>query len=115
MIQLKRAYERPSRGDGYRVLVDRLWPRGLTKTAARVDLWAKDLAPSTELRRWYGHEPAKWTEFRRRYARELKGRAALLDELRARAGDGALTLVYSSKETERNNAAALRELLERGR
>jgi len=111
MIKIKRAYDEPSPGDGKRVLVDRLWPRGLTKEKARIDEWLKELAPSTELRKWYSHDPAKWKEFKKRYRAELKGKEALLDGLKAEARKGTITLVFSSRETELNNAEALKEFL----
>src|SRR5690349_5604876 len=95
-VRIKRAYEPPSARDGVRVLVDRLWPRGLRKSEAAIDHWLKEIAPSTELRRWFGHDPARWKEFRRRYQAELSDKSDLLNELRAMAKDGALTLVYSA-------------------
>jgi uncharacterized protein YeaO (DUF488 family) len=113
-VHLKRAYEPPDPSDGYRVLVDRLWPRGERKEALALDEWLKDLAPSDELRRWFGHDPARWDEFRTRYRAELKApenRAALAD-LAARARAGRLTLVYGAKDEEHNNAVVLREILE---
>jgi uncharacterized protein YeaO (DUF488 family) len=106
-IQIKRVYDEPAPGDGYRVLVDRLWPRGLTKQAAAIDLWLKDLAPSNELRQWYGHEPEKWPEFKKRYFKELKDKPELLKTLQAQVSKGRTTLLFSSKETRLNNAAAL--------
>jgi len=109
-IRVKRVYEPAEPGDGLRVLVDRLWPRGLGKESARVDLWLRDIAPSNELRKWYGHDPAKWDEFRVRYARELEERQDAVRELEQRL-DGTVTLLFSSKETELNNAVALREYL----
>lgn len=114
-ILIKRAYEPPADGDGYRVLIDRLWPRGVRKDAARIDVWAKDLAPSTELRAWFGHDPVRWDEFRRRYARELRApaAAALLDDLTRRARRGTVTLVYAAKDAEHSNAAALRSRIAR--
>lgn len=111
-IRIKRAYEGPSDDDGVRILVDRLWPRGISKERARIALWAKEVAPSNELRRWYGHEPAKWEEFRRRYFAELDAGPAGLAELKERVRSGVVTFVYSSKEREINNAVALREYLE---
>jgi uncharacterized protein YeaO (DUF488 family) len=93
-------------------LIDRLWPRGLSKTAARIDFWAKSVAASTKLRHWYAHEPGKWQEFRRRYFAELDANPAGLAELRARLGTGAVTLLYGSKETRLNNASALSEYLQ---
>ena len=111
-IQLKRVYQAASQGDGYRLLVDRIWPRGLGKEEARIDDWMKEIAPSTELRKWFGHEPAKWEEFRRRYFAELSDRPELVERLVERARSGPLTLVYSSKDEDHNNAVALREFLE---
>lgn len=113
-VRLKRAYEQPEPSDGYRVLIDRLWPRGLTKEQAQLDEWARDLGPSTELRRWFGHDPAKFAEFRRRYSGELTAQEEKLGELRRRARAGTLTLVYSARDTEHNDAVVLAELL-RGR
>ena len=112
MIQMKRAYDKPDDSDGERFLVDRLWPRGVTKAALAVVAWVKDVSPSTELRNWYGHDPAKWNEFRKRYFRDLEKAPAAWEPLLEAARKGAITLVYSSKETELNNAAALREFLE---
>ena len=111
-IRTKRAYEKPARSDGRRILIDRLWPRGLTKEAAKVSFWARAVAPSNELRRWYRHEPSKWDEFRRRYFAELETNPEGLAELRAQLGSGTVTLVFASKEARLNNAAALREYLE---
>ena len=110
-IQTKRIYDAPGRSDGRRILIDRLWPRGLSKAAARIDFWAKRIAPSTELRRWYGHEPGKWQEFRRRYFAELDANPAGVSELRSQLGSGAVTLLFGSKETRLNNASALAEYL----
>ena len=112
-IQLKRVYQAASQGDGYRLLVDRIWPRGLGKEEARIDDWMKEIAPSTELRKWFGHEPAKWAEFRRRYFAELSDRPELVERLVEMARGGPLTLVYAAKDEEHNNAVALREYLER--
>ena len=114
-IRLKRAYEDPSPADGVRVLVERLWPRGLSKELAAVDHWPKEVAPSTELRKWFGHDPAKWPEFRRRYRDELCGRPAELERLRRLAGEGTVTFVYGSRDTEHNSAAVLREVVEEQR
>jgi uncharacterized protein YeaO (DUF488 family) len=113
-IRLKRAYEAPSREDGYRVLVDRLWPRGVSKQQARLDEWDKELAPSSELREWFGHEPALFPEFRRRYLSELRAKRPRLKELRRRAAGGRLTLVYSAHDSEHNDAVVLAEVLRRG-
>jgi uncharacterized protein YeaO (DUF488 family) len=114
-VHLKRAYEPPERADGYRVLVDRLWPRGVSKAEAHLDEWARDLAPSSELRRWFGHDPARFDEFRRRYREELTAHAEKLRELRRLARRGTLTLVYSARDSEHNDAVVLAELLRRGR
>ncbi|MGH7648639.1 MAG: DUF488 domain-containing protein [Gemmatimonadaceae bacterium] len=114
MIVMKRVYESVDPRDGYRVLVDRLWPRGVSKTAAKLDEWAKAISPSTELRQWYGHDPAKWEEFERRYAKELENDAAqdTLDALARRGKRGRVTLLYSAKSGEISNAAALVRMLE---
>lgn len=110
-VSLKRAYEPPAESDGARILVDRLWPRGLAKAEAGIDRWLKDLAPSNELRRWYGHDPGRWDEFRRRYAEELRNHEALLDELRALAREKKITLLFAARDAGRNNAAVLRNAL----
>jgi uncharacterized protein YeaO (DUF488 family) len=112
MIKLKRAYEKPSRDDGFRVLVERLWPRGVRKEEARLDLWLKDVAPSTPLRQWFGHDPAKWPEFQRRYRAELQDHRDRLALLRRKAREGTVTLVYGSRDTEHNAAVALKKVLE---
>ena len=113
MVRIKRAYEEPARGDGYRVLVDRLWPRGIKKESLRLDLWAKDLAPSAELRIWFGHDPGRFHEFARRYHAELRvARArALLAELARRAAHGTVTLVYGARDEEHNGAVVLRDAI----
>jgi uncharacterized protein YeaO (DUF488 family) len=110
-IKLKRAYEAPARDDGRRVLVDRVWPRGIRKEAAAVDLWLKDVAPSMELRKWFGHDPERWAEFRRRYRAELAKHPEALAELRRLARGGTLTLVYGARDPLHNQAVVLRELL----
>lgn len=110
-IQLKRAYEKPSLDDGIRILVDRLWPRGLTKKAAAVDKWAKEVAPSTQLRKWFAHDPEHWREFRRRYTAELQEHAEKLEEVRRLARENQITLVYGARDEVRNGAAVLREVL----
>jgi uncharacterized protein YeaO (DUF488 family) len=110
-IRTKRAYDAPARDDGTRVLVDRLWPRGLKKSDAKISLWMKEVAPSTELRQWFGHDPARWDEFRRRYRAELKKKPELLGELRKLARKGPLTLVYAARDEQHNQAVALRENL----
>jgi uncharacterized protein YeaO (DUF488 family) len=112
-VRLKRAYEPAERSDGYRVLIDRIWPRGVSKERARLDEWARELAPSSELRRWFGHDPAKFDEFRRRYRDELAAQEEKLREFRGRARTGTLTLVYSARDTEHNDAVVLAELLRR--
>ena len=112
-VQLKRAYESPAKSDGYRVLVDRLWPRGLAKVKARIDLWLKAVAPSTELRQWFGHDPEKWSEFKKRYRAELKHNPAW-PELQSLARQKDLTLVYAAKDQLHNEAVVLKQLLERG-
>jgi uncharacterized protein YeaO (DUF488 family) len=111
-IRLKRAYEEPSPEDGVRVLVERLWPRGLTRERAAVDRWPKDVAPSSGLRRWFAHDAEKWPEFRRRYREELRGRPAELEELRRLAGEGPVTFVYGARDTEHNAAVVLRDVVE---
>jgi len=113
MIAAKRAYEPADRVDGYRVLIDRLWPRGLSKRKARLDAWEKDIAPSRELRQWYRHDPAKWTEFRTRYTKELRNAAAklILADLVRRARHGRVTLVYGSRAAEISNVTVLRRML----
>lgn len=111
MIRLKRAYEAPAAEDGTRVLVDRLWPRGVSKKELTIDRWARDLAPSDELRRWFDHEPVKWEEFRRRYAAELDEQAEIVAAMLEAHREGTLTLVYAASDPEHNNAVALREYL----
>jgi uncharacterized protein YeaO (DUF488 family) len=113
-VRVKRAYEPSSPGDGYRVLIDRLWPRGVSREQARLDAWDKDLAPSPELREWFGHEPGRFEEFRRRYIEELRAQRPRLAELRRRAREGTLTLVYSARDTEHNDAVVLAEVVRRG-
>jgi uncharacterized protein YeaO (DUF488 family) len=113
-IRLKRAYEPASARDGYRILVDRLWPRGVSKKQAKLDEWAKELAPSSQLREWFGHEPSRFPEFRRRYIDELRADAPRLKELRRRARTRTLTLVYSAHDSEHNDAVVLAEVLRRG-
>jgi uncharacterized protein YeaO (DUF488 family) len=112
MIQLKRVYEKPSRKDGWRVLVDRLWPRGLTKERAAVDLWLKDVAPSTELRRWFGHDPAKWKGFQARYRKELKQKKDALKLLKESSRERTVTLVYGARDKEHNEALVLKSVLD---
>jgi uncharacterized protein YeaO (DUF488 family) len=114
-IQIKRVYEKPDAGDGTRILVDRLWPRGLTKDKARVDLWLKDVAPSTNLRRWFAHDPAKWTEFQARYREELKNDKEQISLLKQKAAKGRITLVYGARDEEHNEAVVLQKLLNKVR
>lgn len=110
-VQVKRIYEPPQKSDGYRVLVDRVWPRGLSKDAAQIDLWMKDIAPSTALRKWFNHDPARWVGFQEKYRAELRELADKLDELRARAKKEPVTLLYGAKDTEHNQAVVLRDVL----
>lgn len=114
-IRLQRAYEPPDADDDYRVLVDRVWPRGRTREALRIDAWDRELGPSNELRHWFGHDPARWEEFRARYRTELgePARAAILDELARRARGGTVTLVYGARDEEHNQARVIAEELER--
>ena len=111
-VALKRAYEEASTADGQRILVERLWPRGVSKEKAALDLWVKDIAPTTGLRQWYGHEPAKWPEFQRRYRRELTENPAAVAELRQKIKQGKVTLVYGAKDEKRNSAVVLKDYLE---
>jgi uncharacterized protein YeaO (DUF488 family) len=113
-VRLKRAYEPASAEDGYRVLVDRLWPRGVSKQQAKLDEWARELSPSSDLREWFGHDPGRFAEFRRRYSDELRAHAPRLKELRRRARTGTLTLVFSAHDGEHNDAVVLAEVLRCG-
>jgi uncharacterized protein YeaO (DUF488 family) len=113
-IRLKRAYDPAASSDGYRVLIDRLWPRGVSRQRAKLDEWERNLPPSTKLRQWFGHEPGRFEEFRRRYIEELRSQRPRLTELRRRARNGTLTLVYSARDTEHNDAVVLAEILRRG-
>jgi uncharacterized protein YeaO (DUF488 family) len=110
-IRLKRAYDLPSAEDGTRILIDRLWPRGVKKSSAGIDRWVKDIAPSTALRKWFGHDPARWQEFRRRYAAEINDHADQLAELRAAAREGPITLVFAARDELHNDAVVLRDAL----
>lgn len=110
-VRLKRAYEPAEESDGMRILVDRLWPRGVSKAQARIDRWMKDVAPSAELRTWFGHDPARWDEFRKRYRTELAGHREEIGELRRLARSGPVTLVYSARDERHNDAIVLRNLL----
>jgi uncharacterized protein YeaO (DUF488 family) len=114
MIRVKRVYEKPSRTDGFRVLVDRLWPRGLSRERAAVDLWMKGVAPTPALRKWFGHDPARWTGFQRRYGEELRKNPKAVDVLRKRGRDHTVTLVYGARDTEHNGAVVLKGVLDRG-
>jgi uncharacterized protein YeaO (DUF488 family) len=113
MIRLKRAYEEAAKKDGYRILVERLWPRGVSKAKAALQLWAKEIAPSEGLRKWYGHDVSKWKEFRSRYWRELKGKEKSLEEIRKNTKKRTVTFVYAARDEKHNSAAALKEYLER--
>ncbi|HUA24273.1 MAG TPA: DUF488 domain-containing protein [Steroidobacteraceae bacterium] len=110
-VTIKRAYEPPSPDDGTRILVDRLWPRGVKKSNAGISQWMKEIAPSNELRKWFGHDPARWEEFRRRYKAELTAKRELVGRLRELSREGPLTLVYSAHDAAHNQAVVLRELL----
>jgi len=112
-IKLKRVYENSAKEDGTRILVDRLWPRGLTKQKANVDLWLKEIAPSTELRKWFHHDPEKWKEFKKRYLMELKSKKEQIEVLEKELKSGTVTLVYGAKDEEHNEALVLKELLSR--
>jgi uncharacterized protein YeaO (DUF488 family) len=112
-VQVKRVYEPPSRDDGIRVLVDRLWPRGLSKPRAAIDLWLKDLAPSVHLRRWFNHDPTRWTEFTDRYAAELDAKKGAVAALVGAARRGRVTLLFGARDAEHNNAVALHSYLTR--
>ena len=112
-VKVKRVYERAAKDDGSRILVDRLWPRGLSKEKADVDLWLKDIAPSTELRKWFGHDPEKWKSFRGRYETELKSKDELVEMLKAKAGKGTITLLYAARDEKRNEALVLKKVVER--
>ena len=113
-VRLKRVYEPANHSDGYRILIDRLWPRGVSRERAALDAWEPELAPSTELRTWFGHDPHRFEEFRRRYADELRSQRPRLTELRRQARDGRLTLVFSARDTEHNDAVVLAEVVRRG-
>ena len=113
MIKLKRVYEEQAPDDGVRYLIERLWPRGMKKESLHIDAWLKDAGPSTELRKWFGHDPEKWNEFRRRYFAELDRAPAALAPIREACQRGTVTLLYSSHDTEHNNAVALKEYIER--
>jgi uncharacterized protein YeaO (DUF488 family) len=111
MIQTKRIYDPVSPEDGKRVLVDRLWPRGIKKDKASIDDWLKDIAPSDELRKWFSHDPSKWLEFRKRYKKELKDKFAVLEKIRKESEKETITLLFAAKDVEHNNAVALKEII----
>ncbi len=113
MLKIKRAYDKPESADGKRILIDRLWPRGVSKADARIDEWVKDLGPSTELRKWFGHDPEKWEEFRKRYIKELSApdKSMLLGKIAQTAEHGSITLIYSAKDTEHSDVKVLEELI----
>jgi uncharacterized protein YeaO (DUF488 family) len=113
-LRIKRIYELPEPGDGFRILVDRVWPRGVTKEKAAIDLWMREIAPSAELRKWFGHAPERWAEFRKRYQKELEGKVDRIAELRRQAAKGPLTFVYSARDEERNQAVVIKEMMEKG-
>ncbi len=110
MMRTKRVYEEPVKGDGFRILVDRLWPRGLSKDRARIDLWLKEVAPSGALRKWFGHDRTRWQEFKRRYVKELADKKEAIEPIVKKASKGTVTLLYGAKDEECNNAVALQEL-----
>lgn len=112
MIHLKRAYEKSSKQDGQRILVERLWPRGLSKAKAALDLWLKDVAPSPGLRQWFGHDPARWNQFKQRYWKELKNNTDVVDLLRQKARQGKVTFIYAAHDEQHNGALALKEFIE---
>jgi uncharacterized protein YeaO (DUF488 family) len=111
-IWIRRIYDAPTKNDGLRILVDRVWPRGVSKDDARLDAWSKDVAPSTDLRKWFGHDPGKWDEFKKRYRRELSANRDAVAPILGKAREKRITLVFGAKDEERNNAVVLREYLE---
>jgi uncharacterized protein YeaO (DUF488 family) len=115
MIKAKRIYDEPEKKDGFRILVDRLWPRGLSKDRAQLDLWLREAAPSDALRKWFGHDPARWDEFKRRYFKELEDKTEAVESIVTKASQGSVTPLYGAKDEECNNAVALREFIERGK
>jgi uncharacterized protein YeaO (DUF488 family) len=112
-IKIKRVYEQPDKKDGERILVDRLWPRGLTREKASVDLWLKEIAPSTELRKWFDHDPEKWRRFRGRYETEIKHKDDLIKILKRKASEGTITLIYGAQDEKHNEALVLKQFLEK--
>lgn len=113
IVHIKRVYEEPDPSDGKRILIDRLWPRGLTKEKAKVDLWLKEIAPTAELRKWFGHEPSKWTEFKKRYQEELQDNHETVNILLSEIKKGKVTLIYSAKDEKYNDAVELKKYLEK--
>lgn len=113
-VRLKRIYDAKADDDGQRILVDRLWPRGIKREAAHIDLWLREIAPSPTLRQWFGHDPERWAEFRRRYREELRENDSALEELRARCKDQVVTLLFAAKDMEYNHAVVLRDMLTKG-
>jgi len=113
IIRIKRIYDPPSPDDGKRILVDRLWPRGIKKEDAKIDEWLKDIAPSDELRKWFSHDPLKWQEFKAKYKQELKGKTELIERIRKEAKKGTVTLLFAAKDTKHNNACILKEIIEK--
>ena len=114
MIRLKRVYEQPSHDDGERILVERLWPRGLTKAAAKVDLWLKEVSPSPGLRKWFAHDQSKWDQFKKRYWKELASQDEAISLLRGKARKGAITFIYAARDEQHNSALLLKEFIEGG-
>ncbi|MFZ6032682.1 MULTISPECIES: DUF488 domain-containing protein [unclassified Melioribacter] len=111
-IKVKRVYEKPEKEDGYRILVDRLWPRGISKDEAKINMWLKEIAPSDELRKWFSHDPAKWNSFREKYKRELEGKKEIMKQIKAlEKENGIVTLLYSAKDEKHNNAIVLKNII----
>ncbi len=110
-LQIKRVYDAPERTDGCRMLVDRMWPRGVSKEKAKIDLWLRDIAPGNELRKWFSHDPEKWSEFRGKYFEQLKEKKDLIDLIRTKTKEGTVTLLYAAKNEKYNNAVCLREFI----
>lgn len=115
MVKIKRVYDPLSSEDGIRILIDRLWPRGIKKEEAKIDEWMKEIAPTTDLRKWFSHDPAKWPEFRKRYITELKNKSELFERLRSEAKKGTITLLFAAKDAEHSNAVILKEVIEKGK